>query len=116
MKPARNEREAVSLRDRPIRVLGEDLHDINRLRALYPTLSNSELKDRVVRVAADEGSAEQCGIDPMDRGRGRKCERAGGRARPSAARPGPLNFGPPHKQRNEAAAGRRAASKAVPRK
>ena len=53
---ARNERESVDLRDRAIRIVGEDLHDVDRLRALYPTLSNADLKDRVVRTAAEEGS------------------------------------------------------------
>jgi hypothetical protein len=53
---ARNERETVELRDRAIRVIGEDLHDIDRLRAIYPTLSDPDLKDRVVRTAGDEGS------------------------------------------------------------
>jgi hypothetical protein len=56
MAVARNEREAVDLRDRAIRIIGEDMHDVERLRALYPTLSNPDLKDRVVRTAADEGS------------------------------------------------------------
>jgi hypothetical protein len=56
MGVARNEREALSLRDRAIRIIGEDMHDVDRLRALYPTLSNPDLKDRVVRTAADEGS------------------------------------------------------------
>lgn len=53
---ARNERETVELRDRAIRVIGEDMHDIDRLRAIYPTLANADLKDRVVRTAAEEGS------------------------------------------------------------
>jgi hypothetical protein len=53
---ARNEREPVDLRDRAIRIVGEDLHDVDRLRAIYPTLSNADLKDRVVRTAAEEGS------------------------------------------------------------
>jgi hypothetical protein len=53
---ARNEREPVELRDRAIRIVGEDLHDIDRLRAIYPTLANTDLKDRVVRTAAEEGS------------------------------------------------------------
>lgn len=55
---ARDERADVTLRDRAIRVLGEDMHDIDRLRALYPSLADPELKDRVVRTAADEGSQE----------------------------------------------------------
>lgn len=53
---ARNERETVELRDRAIRVIGEDMHDIDRLRAIYPTLSDPDLKDRVVRTAGDDGS------------------------------------------------------------
>lgn len=56
MGVARNEREPVDLRDRAIRVIGEDMHDVDRLRALYPSLSNPDLKDRVVRTAAEEGS------------------------------------------------------------
>ena len=55
---ARNERENVELRDRAIRVLGEDMNDVDWLRALYPSLSSSDLKDRVVRTAAEEGSQE----------------------------------------------------------
>jgi hypothetical protein len=55
---ARNEREAVDLRDRAIRIIGEDMHDVDRLRALYPSLSNPDLKDRVVRTAVEEGSQE----------------------------------------------------------
>ena len=58
MGVARNERENVELRDRAIRVLGEDLNDVDRLRALYPSLSSTDLKDRVVRTAAEEGSQE----------------------------------------------------------
>jgi len=54
---ARNERETVELRDRAIRVIGEDLHDIDRLRAIYPTLSDPDLKDRVVRTAGEGGSS-----------------------------------------------------------
>jgi hypothetical protein len=54
---ARNEREAVELRDRAIRVIGEDLHDIDRLRAIYPALSDPDLKDRAVRTAGEEGSS-----------------------------------------------------------
>jgi hypothetical protein len=57
MGVARNERENVDLRDRAIRIIGEDLHDVERLRALYPSLSNPDLKDRVVRTAAEEGTA-----------------------------------------------------------
>jgi hypothetical protein len=56
MGVARNEREAVELRDRAIRIIGEDMNDVDRLRALYPSLSNPDLKDRVVRTAAEEGS------------------------------------------------------------
>src|SRR5258707_1714169 len=56
MGVARNERESVELRDRAIRIVGEDLHDVDRLRAIYPTLSNADLQDRVVRTAAEEGS------------------------------------------------------------
>lgn len=54
---AHNEREDLDLRDRAIRVIGEDQHDIERLRVLYSNLSNPDLQDRVVRTAADEGSA-----------------------------------------------------------
>ena len=56
MGVARNERENVELRDRAIRVIGEDMHDVDRLRTLYPSLGNPDLKDRVVRSAAGEGS------------------------------------------------------------
>ncbi len=56
MGVARNEREPVSLRDRAIRIVGEDLHDVDRLRAIFPTLANADLKDRVVRTATEEGS------------------------------------------------------------
>lgn len=56
MDVARNEREPVDLRDRAIRVIGEDMNDVDRLRALYPSLSNPDLKDRVVRTAAEEGT------------------------------------------------------------
>ncbi|HKE88733.1 MAG TPA: hypothetical protein VKB45_00265 [Gemmatimonadales bacterium] len=56
MGVARNERESIGLRDRAIRVIGEDMNDVDRLRALYPSLSHPDLKDRVVRTAAEEGS------------------------------------------------------------
>ena len=56
MRVARDERENVDLRDRAIRVIGEDMHDVDRLRAIYPSLSNAALKDRVVRTAAEDGS------------------------------------------------------------
>ncbi len=56
MGVARSEREPEELRDRAIRIIGEDMSDVDRLRALYRSLSNPDLKDRVVRTAAEEGS------------------------------------------------------------
>jgi hypothetical protein len=53
---ARDDQESVDLRDRAIRVLGEDLHETSRLRALYPRLAHAELKDRVIRVVAEDGN------------------------------------------------------------
>jgi hypothetical protein len=54
---AENEAEAVDLRDRAIRVLGEELHQTDRLRALYPRLATTDLKDRVIRVVAADADA-----------------------------------------------------------
>ena len=55
---ARDDREAIELRDRAIRVLGEDLHEVDRLRALYARLGHAELKDRLIRVVGEDGSED----------------------------------------------------------
>jgi hypothetical protein len=53
----RNTHEPVELRERAIRSLGEDQHEIRRLRALYADLTDPELKARVVRVAGESNDA-----------------------------------------------------------
>ena len=55
---ARDDREPVDLRDRAIRVLGEELHESDRLRALYARLGHADLKDRVIRVVGEDGSED----------------------------------------------------------
>ncbi len=55
---ARNPREPFALRERAIRALGEDQHETSRLRSLYADLRDSELKDRVLRVAGESGDAD----------------------------------------------------------
>jgi hypothetical protein len=55
---ARDDREPLELRDRAIRVLGEELHEADRLRALYPRLGHADLKDRVIRVVGEDGSED----------------------------------------------------------
>jgi hypothetical protein len=55
---ARDDREPVDLRDRAIRVLGEELHEADRLRTLYPRLGHADLKDRVIRVVGEDGSED----------------------------------------------------------
>jgi hypothetical protein len=52
---ALDEHEQLGLRDRAVRELGEELHQVDRVRALYPRLSQPELKDRAVRVVGEEG-------------------------------------------------------------
>jgi len=55
---ARDRREPLELRERAIRELGEDQHEIPRLRALYADLTDPELKERVVRVAGESSDAD----------------------------------------------------------
>ncbi len=55
---ARNASENVELRDRAIKVLGEDLHEVRRLKAMYRDLDQVDLKDRVIRVVGETGDAE----------------------------------------------------------
>lgn len=55
---ARDRREPLELRERAIRVLGEDLHEIRRLRSLYADVRDPELKDLVMRVAGETGDAD----------------------------------------------------------
>jgi hypothetical protein len=55
---ARDDREQIELRERAIRVLGEDLHETDRLRALYARLGHVDLKDRVIRVVGEHGSED----------------------------------------------------------
>jgi hypothetical protein len=55
---ARDDREPIELRDRAIRVLGEELHEADRLRALYARLGHADLKDRVIRVVGEDGSED----------------------------------------------------------
>jgi predicted Zn-ribbon and HTH transcriptional regulator len=55
---ARDDREPIALRERAIRVLGEDLHETDRLRALYARLGHADLKDRVIRVVGEDGSED----------------------------------------------------------
>lgn len=57
IRVALDEHEPLDLRDRAIRVLGEDLHQVDRVRALYPRLSEADLKDRAVRVVGEAGGA-----------------------------------------------------------
>jgi hypothetical protein len=57
---ARDDAETVDLRDRAIRVLGGELHQTARLRALYAGLSHPDLKDRVIRVVGAE--ADESGL------------------------------------------------------
>ncbi|HJQ66421.1 MAG TPA: HEAT repeat domain-containing protein, partial [Gemmatimonadales bacterium] len=55
---ARNPSENSELRERAIRVIGEDHHETQRLRSLYTTLSQVELKERVIRVVGETGDAD----------------------------------------------------------
>lgn len=55
---ALNESENVELRERAIRVLGDDLHQVRRLKAMYAGLNQVDLKDRVIRVVGETGDAE----------------------------------------------------------
>lgn len=55
---ARDDREPLELRERAIRVLGEELHEADRLRALYPRLEHADLKDRAIRVVGEVGSED----------------------------------------------------------
>lgn len=55
---ARNPREPFELREHAIQALGEDQHEIRRLQSLYEDLRDSELKDRVLRVAGESGDAD----------------------------------------------------------
>jgi hypothetical protein len=55
---ARNPKENSELRERAIRVLGEDRHETQRLRSLYSALSQIELKERVIRVVGETGDAD----------------------------------------------------------
>ena len=54
---ALNGNEAVALRDRALRALGEDGADPARVRALYPRLQHDGLKDRAVRIIGAAGDA-----------------------------------------------------------
>jgi hypothetical protein len=54
---ALDEHEQLDLRDRAVRVLGEELHQVDRVRALYPRLTQPDLKDRAVRVIGEEGGS-----------------------------------------------------------
>jgi hypothetical protein len=55
---ARDRREPLELRERAIRVLGEDLHEIPRLRSLYADVRDPEVKDVVMRVVGEAGDAD----------------------------------------------------------
>jgi hypothetical protein len=55
---ARDRREPLELRERAIGVLGEDLHEIRRLRSLYADVRDPELEDVVMRVAGETGDAD----------------------------------------------------------
>ena len=55
---ARNPREPAALRERAIRALGEDQHELRRLRALYAEITDPELKTRVIRVVGESGDAD----------------------------------------------------------
>ena len=54
---ARDERESKEIRERAIRVLGGDFETTAFLRDLYPELSDVDLRDRVVRVVGEDRSA-----------------------------------------------------------
>jgi hypothetical protein len=54
---AENQNEDPDIRDRAIRTLGEGGY-VAEVRALYPRLEDSSLKERVLRVTADHGSAD----------------------------------------------------------
>jgi hypothetical protein len=45
----------LSLRDRALRVLGEDLGERDLLQQIYPTLIPLELRERVIRLVGEEG-------------------------------------------------------------
>ena len=69
----------VTVRERAIRVIGDDENDAAYLRALYPRLAESTLRERVVRVVAENGTSSD-----MDWIRGiatNKSERVGIRER-----------------------------------
>ena len=53
---ARDRDEPVSLRERAIRVLGDELHEVEALRDLYASETNVALKERIIRVVASDES------------------------------------------------------------
>lgn len=55
---ARNAGEDLELRERAVRVLGEDLHETRRVKALYQDLDHPELKDRAIRVVGETGDSD----------------------------------------------------------
>lgn len=50
-------RESEPLRDRALRVIGDDLYRPSDVRALYPRLDRAALKDRALRIVAQHGDA-----------------------------------------------------------
>jgi hypothetical protein len=51
-------RESLALRERAIRVLGEELDRPDELRTFYPRLDRTALRERVLRVVAERGGAD----------------------------------------------------------
>jgi hypothetical protein len=52
-------REAVGIRERAIRVLGEELDRAGEARALYPRLDQPALRERALRVAVEHGGTAE---------------------------------------------------------
>ena len=54
---AENANEHHEIRDRAVRTLGEGGY-INQLRTIYPRIADEGLRDRIIRVAGEHGSAD----------------------------------------------------------
>jgi HEAT repeat protein len=54
---AENANEHHEIRDRAVRTLGEAGY-INQLRTMYPRIADEGLRDRIIRVAGEHGSAD----------------------------------------------------------
>ena len=55
---AANTDEPLDVRERAIRVLGDDLHEVAELRALYGRIEEPSLRERVVRISGEAGGRE----------------------------------------------------------